>query len=113
MRKQKIQDAAYEVATQVRVVEDRIDSVLAEIADLQGKMIHANMACGTAVGTAQGAFEQLAASVQALVAARGTMGRCHVELAEARKVIPGLRTVAWGDGEECPPPSGVNLRVVA
>jgi DNA-binding FrmR family transcriptional regulator len=37
MRKQMIQDAAYDVATQVRAVEDSIDSALAEISELQAR----------------------------------------------------------------------------
>ena len=37
MRKQKIEDAVYDVATQVRSVEDCIDAALAEIAELQGR----------------------------------------------------------------------------
>ena len=39
MRKQMLENAAFEVATQVRAVEDSIDSTLAEIAELQGRMI--------------------------------------------------------------------------
>jgi hypothetical protein len=41
------------------------------------------------------------------------MANCHVALAESRKTIPGLRTVAIGDDGDCPPaPSGL-LRIVA
>lgn len=36
MRKQIVESAAYEVATQVRAVEDIIESALGEIAELQG-----------------------------------------------------------------------------
>jgi len=39
MRKQMIQNAAFEVATQVRAVEDTIDSALAEIAELQARIM--------------------------------------------------------------------------
>ncbi len=35
MRKQIMEDAAYEVATQVRAVEDSIEAALIEIAELQ------------------------------------------------------------------------------
>ncbi len=41
MRKQLIESAAFEVATQVRAVEDAIEAALAEIAELQGRMIRA------------------------------------------------------------------------
>jgi DNA-binding FrmR family transcriptional regulator len=42
MRKQMIENAAYEVATQVRAVEDSIDAALTEIAELQARMMRAN-----------------------------------------------------------------------
>ena len=43
MRKQMIENAAYEVATQVRAVEDSIEAALVEIAELQTKMVHARV----------------------------------------------------------------------
>jgi hypothetical protein len=67
------------------------------------------------VATGQPAFEELAAAVQSLIAARGGIARCHAALAEAKGKIPGLRTVAFGEGDECPPPSGMgrpDLRIV-
>ncbi|HET7817379.1 MAG TPA: hypothetical protein VFK58_07360 [Sphingomicrobium sp.] len=113
MRKQMIENAAFEVATQVRAVEDVIDSALAEIAELQSKMLRARTVTGTGVATGQPALEQLAEAVSALIAARGGMARCHAELVEAKKHVPGLRTVGFGDNE-CPPAEGANhLRVVA
>jgi hypothetical protein len=48
-----------------------------------------------------------------LVAARGKIGGCHVALAEAKEFIPGLRTVSWGDGDDCPKFAQADLRVVA
>ena len=114
MRKQQIEHAAYEVATQVRAVEDTIDSALAEIAELQARMIRVRTTAGIGIATGHGAFEQLAAVVQGLVAARGGMANCHAELAQAKSFIPGLRTVSFGDGDECPPKEAFsNLRVVA
>ena len=114
MRKQMIENAAYEVATQVRTVEDCIESALAEIAELQGKMVRARAITGIATATGHEAFEQLAVSMQSLVKARGGMASCHVALKETTQFIPGLRTVSFGEGEECPPAKGVvNLRVVA
>lgn len=114
MRKQMIEDAAFEVATQVRAVEDVIDSALAEIAELQSKMLRARTVTRTGVATGQPALEQLAEAVSALIAARGGMARCHAELVEARKLVPGLRAISFGD-QECPPAEGIHtqLRVVA
>ena len=114
MRKQLVENAAYEVATQVRVVEDSIESALMELADLQSKMVSARATTGAAFITSHPAFEQLAATTVGLVAARGGIANCHVALAETRKTIPGLRTVGFGDVGECPPPKAqVDLRVVA
>jgi hypothetical protein len=42
------------------------------------------------------------------------MADCHGALVEAKQLVPGLRTVGFGDAQECPPASGAaNLRVVA
>ena len=114
MRKQMIETAAFEVATQVRAVEDAIESALAEIADLQGRMIRARATMGVATATGHEAFEQLAIALQSLVQARGGMAHCHMTLKETTKFIPGLRTVGFGDMQECPPQAvQADLRIVA
>ncbi len=114
MRKQVIEIAAFEVATQIRTVEDCIEDALVEIADLQSKMLRARATAGIATSTGHAAFEQLATTLQALVTARGGIANCHGALLDAKQFIPGLRTVSWGDGQECPPKEGANpLRVVA
>ena len=114
MRKQMIETAAYEVATQVRTVEDAIETALAEIAELQGRMVRARAVAGIATATGHEAFEFLAGAMQGLVAARGGMAHCHGTLKDTKQLVPGLRTVSFGDGDECPPPSGLTqLRVVA
>ncbi len=114
MRKQVIENAAFEVATQIRTVEDCIEDALVEIADLQSKMLRARATAGIATSTGHAAFEQLATTLQALVTARGGIANCHGALLDAKQFIPGLRTVSWGDGQECPPKEGANpLRVVA
>ena len=114
MRKQIIENAAYEVATQIRTVEDCIEDALIEIADLQSKMLRARAAAGVATSTGHAALEQLATAVQALVTARGGMANCHGELRDAKKFVPGLRTVSFGEGNECPPKvARTDLRIVA
>lgn len=114
MRKQMIENAAHEVATQVRAVEDSIEIALAELAELQARMVHARSVTGAGFTTAHAAFEQLAAATVGLVAARGGIGNCHLALSETRKSIPGLRTVGFGDENQCPPAAGeAALRVVA
>lgn len=115
MRKQQMENAAYELATQVRAVEESIEAALAEIADLQSKMVHARAVTGVGFTTSHSAFEELVAATSGLVAARGGIANCHAALAETKKFVPGLRTVSWGDGDDqCPPESGsANLRIVA
>jgi len=114
MRKQVIENAAFEVATQIRTVEDCIEDALLEIADLQSKMIRARASAGVSTSTGHAALEQLATAVSALVTARGGMANCHGELRDAKQFVPGLRTVSFGDGDECPPKvARTDLRIVA
>jgi len=114
MRKQIIENAAYDVAAQVRAVEDCIDSALTEIAELQGRMMRARVVAGVGIATGHEALEQLAGTLTGLVSARGSMAGCHAALIDAKGQVPGLRTVAFGDGEECPPSKSIaDLRVVA
>ena len=113
MRKQMIENAAYEVATQVRAVEDSIDLALAEIGELQGKMIRVRSVAGIGAGTGHEAFEKLAGALQALVGARGSMVGCHAALVDAKGQVPGLRTVGFGDLGDCPKIATADLRVVA
>ena len=113
MRKQMIETAAYELATQVRTAEDSIEAALAELAELQARMVRARGVARANMLTSHAAFEQLAATINSLIAARGGIAHCHVELAEMKRSVPGLRTVAFGD-DDCPPEEGrVDLRVVA
>jgi predicted urease superfamily metal-dependent hydrolase len=115
MRKQIIENAAFEVATQVRAVEDVIDAALGEIAELQSRILKAVGVTGIPHVRIQSAFDQLSATIGSLVAARANIGGCHVALAEAKQFVPGLRTVSWGDGDgECPPTTGITeLKIVA
>jgi hypothetical protein len=114
MRKQLIENAAFEVATQVREVEDIIDSALGEIAELQSRLVRAVGVTGIAHIRIQSAFDRLSATTNSLVSARGNIGNCHVALSEAKSFIPGLRTVSWGDpDDECPKTAQADLRIVA
>ena len=114
MRKHQIENAAYEVATQVRAVEDSIDGALSEIAELQARMMRANAVSAAGYGTIHPALQQLAAAVSGLIDTRGAIVECHAALAAAKQKVPGLRTVAIGDEGDCPPASArADLRVVA
>ena len=115
MRKHQIENAAYEVATQVRTVEDSIDGALAEIAELQTRIMRVNSVARVGFGTVHPVLEELAAAVKGLVDARGSVVGCHSALAEAKGKVPGLRTVSFGDGERCPDQkTGIaDLRIVA
>jgi hypothetical protein len=113
MRKQMIENAAYEVATQVRTVEDSIDATLAEIAELQSRMMRINSVAQVGPATIHGALAEISAALASLVAARGSIVACHTELAEAKGKVPGLRTVSYGDEGNCPKTGHVDLRIVA
>lgn len=113
MRKQMMENAAFEVASQIRAVEESIDAALAELAELQSKMVRARTATGVGYANSHSAFEQLAAATTGLVAARGGVASCHTALVETKRLIPGLRTTSFGEGDECPPRGFGDLRVVA
>ncbi|MEO7786677.1 MAG: hypothetical protein ABIR77_02465 [Sphingomicrobium sp.] len=112
MRKQIIETAALDVAHQVRTVEDVIDNALAELAELQGRMMRARSVAGVGVRTGHDALEHVSTAFAAMVTARGDMGSCHAALLEAKGSVPGLRTTSFGD-LECPPQPSANLRIVA
>lgn len=113
MRKQIIEQAAINVADQVRTVEDVIDSALSEIAELQGRIMRASSVAHVGVRTGHDALVHLAGAFTALVAARGGMGSCHAALLDAKGAVPGLRTVSFGDAERCPTSGSATLRIVA
>ena len=114
MRKQVMENAAYEVATQVRAVEESIESALSELAELQSRMVRARSTTGVGFVDSHAAFEQLGAATGGLISARGGIANCHAALVETKKVIPGLRTVSFGDQGDCPPIGGTaDLRIVA
>lgn len=115
MRKLQIENAAHEVATQVRAVEDTIDVALAEIAELQARIMRANSVARVGFGAVHPVLQELAAAVSGLVGARGSVVGCHTALAEAKGKVPGLRTVAFGDGDQCPDQKTglADLRIVA
>ena len=114
MRKQMIENAVHDVATQVRAVEDSIEAALIEIAELQARMVRARGITRAGMTTSHAAFEELAATTSKLVSARGSIANCHVALVETKQTIPGARTVMIGDDGECPPASGrADLRIVA
>jgi hypothetical protein len=112
MRKQMLENAAFEVATQVRTVEESIDCTLAEIAELQARMMRINSVAHVGPAAIHTALAELSAALGSLVAARGSIVSCHQQLASAKGKVPGLRTVAFGDDGDCPPAAG-QLRIVA
>ena len=83
MRRQLIEKAAFEVAHQVRTVEDSIDSVLGEIAELQSKLLRARSLAGVGIRTGHEALENLVVANQALVGARAGTGGKPVSRAAA------------------------------
>ena len=77
-------------------------------------MVRARATFGIATATGHEAFEQLAIAMQSLVKARGGMANCHMSMKETTQFVPGLRTVGFGDMQECPPQQArADLRIVA
>jgi hypothetical protein len=113
MRKQMIENAAFEVATQIRTVEDGIDTLIIEAAELQARIMRANSIAHAGVGAANPPLEQLAAAISGLVQTRGAIVACHSALVDAKGKVPGLRTVSWGDADDCPEMARADLRIVA
>jgi len=115
MRKQMIENAAFEVATQVRTVEDAIDTTLAEVAELQSRVMHVNSVARVGPAPIHAVLQELSAALGSLISARGSIVSCHSELIVAKGKVPGLRTVSYGDEGDCPDPKGarVDLRIVA
>lgn len=114
MRRQIIEQTALDVAQQVRAVEDSIEAALIELAELQNRMIRARSITGVGIATGHDALEQVVVSLQGLINARGGMAQCHAALVTAKQKVPGLRTVSFGDGQECPPlPKVATLKAVA
>jgi hypothetical protein len=113
MRKHLIENAAHEVATQVRAVEDSIDATLAEIAELQGRLMRVNSVAGVGPAPVHAALVEISTALRSLVEARGSIVSCHGELVVAKGKVPGLRTVGFGDQGDCPKAAGPQLRIVA
>jgi hypothetical protein len=113
MRKQMLENAAFEVATQIRVVEDSIDATLCEVAELQSRMMRINSMAHVGPAAIHNALKELSSALGSLISARGAIVGCHTQLVEAKGKVPGLRTTSFGDNE-CPPAEGhVDLRIVA
>ena len=113
MRKRMIENAAHEVATQVRAVEDSIDLTLAEMAELQSRLMRVNTVAGVGPAPVHAALVNISTAFQSLVEARGSIVSCHGELVVAKDKVPGLRTLGFGDQGNCPPSARTELRVVA
>ena len=98
MRKQMIENAAYDLATQVIAVENSIETTLIELAELQRKMVEARSVTKAGFVASHAAFEELAAATSSLVTARGKIGSCHTALKSTSKSVPGLRATAEAVG---------------
>jgi DNA replicative helicase MCM subunit Mcm2 (Cdc46/Mcm family) len=114
MRKQEIWNAVHEVGIHTRAAEELIESALAELAQLQAKVVHVSNVAGVSYSTLQDSFEGVSSTINELVKVRGTMARCHEVFLEAKEQIPGVRPNKWGDPDPCCPKiAETDLRVVA
>ena len=114
MRKQMIENAAYEVATQVRAVEDSIDAALAEIAELQARMMHAQVGRQRRLRRQPCRLRAARRDDRRTGRARGAIVHCHAALAEAKGKVPACARSPSATASECPPKTGfADLRIVA
>ena len=103
MRKQMIESAAFEVATQVRAVEDAIETASPKSPNCRAGWSAPARQWASPPPPATRRSSNWPIAVQSLVTARGGMANCHVTLVETTQFVPGLRTVGFGDMQECPP----------
>ena len=89
MRKHQIEDAAYEVATQVRAVEDSIECALAELAELQARMVHARSVTARRHWRPAIRVRTAGGRPRPPGRRRGSIGDCHAALADAKQTSPG------------------------
>ena len=116
MRRQAIWNAVHEVGIHTRAAEGLIESTLAELSQLQAKLVEVSNVAGVSYLTLQESFEGLSATINDLVKLRGTMARCHETFVETKEKIPGVRSTetSWGDGDPCCPKiAQTDLRAVA
>ena len=113
MRKQMIENAAFEVATQIRTVEDGIDTLISEAAELQARIMRVNSVAHAGIGTINPSLEQLGAAINGMIQTRGAIVACHSALVDAKGKVPGLRVTSWGNGDDCPEVTTGQLRIVA
>jgi hypothetical protein len=78
MRKEMIENAAYEVATQVRTVEDSIDTTLAEIAELQSRVMHANSVARVGPAPIHAALEEISTALRVMASWSSPRARSRV-----------------------------------
>ena len=114
MRKEMIENAAFEVATQVRAVEDSIDAALTEIAELQARMMRVNAVAGDGLrDDPRRHFNNLRPPPAgwSKPAAQSSPATRRWPMPRAR--FPGCAPLRGGEGE-CPPATGTaHLKIVA
>ena len=114
MRKEAIWNAIHEVGIHTRAVEDLIEAALAELSQLQAKVLEVSNVAGVSYSTLQDSFEGVSATINDMVKVRGTMARCHEVMVETKAKIPGVRPAKWGDPNPCCSGSAEpDLRIVA
>lgn len=104
MLKQR-RDAAENLAKRLFAAEQAIDDAICKVSDLAGYMPIARTNAKLSAVVGQDAIDQAAATLTALVAARGHLVATHNRLAETRDQI-GLQAMAMGSGDMKPPEYG-------
>jgi len=100
MLKQR-REAAENLASRLLAAEQAIDDAICKVADLAGYMPLARAQAKLSAVVGQNAIDQAAATLSALVEARGNLVSSHNHLAETRDQI-GLQAMAMGSGDMKP-----------
>ena len=95
-------DAAERLATRLFATEKAVDEAIRRMADLTGYMPTARTDAKLSAVFGQEAISQAAATLSALVGARGQLVATHNRLAETRDQI-GLQAMAMGSDDMKPP----------
>ena len=115
MRKQAVQSAARQVATQLRSLEESIDATLEELAQLQSSMLHARATAGVGPHIGQEALAEVAQALGSIVTGRGQIAQAHAYLKGTSQMVAGVRELNYGDVSQTPPAASgmADLKIVA
>lgn len=97
-------EAARPIAKKINEVEKSLNLTMIQMGELMSSIAAARMAPGTRFSLTAGmdASEKLIAAAARTARSYREVVEAHAHLAEDRNEA-GMRTVSWGDFQECPP----------